>query len=373
MRTINVLELTTTLEVGGTEKMIYYLARGLDKKKFNVTVACLTCGGAIADELRRAGIDVHPLCMKSKFDVGIIYSLYSLIKEKKVDLLHTYLFHANLLGRIVGKLAGVPVIISSERTMGYEGKHRKVMNRITSPLATAFTANSHAVKNFMVEEIRLPEEKINVIYNGVDLEMFELKVEKEKMRKSLGVEREDMVCVTVARLDVLKGVSYLIKAARKVVEEKPNTRFLIVGDGPLKKELKKLSNRLGLDEHVFFLGLRHDIPEILKSSDIFILPSVWEGLPNAVLEAMAAGLPIVATKTAGVPELVSEGETGFLAEPKNPDALAETIIRSLSHKEKLEEMGRIGRKRVEEFFSLEKMIKENELFYEGLIKEKGVL
>jgi glycosyltransferase involved in cell wall biosynthesis len=332
----------------------------------------LTHGGPIADELTAAGIDVRSLGMKSKLDVPAVFRLYRLLREKRVDVLHTYLFHANFLGRIVGRLAGVKVIISSERIMGLEGRYRLVLNRLTSPLADAFTANAQAVKKFMVEEIRLPEEKIAVIYNGVDVGRFDIQVERKMVRDALGLAEGDLACVTVARLDAQKGVRYLIEAARKVVEDKPNVKFLVVGDGPLRGSLEMLSEKLGLTEHVFFLGKKADIARLLKASDVFVLPSVWEGFPNVVLEAMASGLPVIATKTSGTPEAVAEGETGLLVEPKDSDGLAEAILKSLSDLRKLRGMGVCGRKRAEECFSVEKMIRENEKLYVRLTEGKNL-
>ena len=372
MRKLNVLELTTTLEVGGTERMLSYLARGLDAAKFNVTVACLKHGGPIADELSRAGVSVVSLRMKSKLDYAVAFRLYRLLRERRIDILHSYLFHANLLSRIVGRLARVPVIISSERTMGFEGRHRLLINRLTSPLADAYTGNAEAVRQFMISEIGLPEGRTVVIHNGVDLKRFDIEVDRNAVRKRLGLSPTDVVCASVARLDEQKGISYLIEAARKVVEEKPDTRFIIVGDGPLRKSLEGLSTRLGLEEHVLFLGARNDVAEILKASDVFVLPSLWEGFPNVVLEAMASGLPVVATKTSGTPEAVADGDTGLLVEPKDAQGLAEAIRTMVSDEQQRRAMGARGKKRVMELFSLEKMITANEELYLRLAGRKGV-
>lgn len=362
MTKINVLELTTTLEVGGTERMLSYLVRGLDKEKFNVSIACLTHGGAVADELSADGFDVTALNMKGKLDFGVLARLYQLIKEKKVSILHTYLFHANFLGRIVGKLAGVPVIISSERIMGLEGKHRMIANKLTSPLTSALSCNADAVKKFMVEEIGLCTEKITVIHNGVDTEKFGISIDKNKVREKLGISADEVTCITVARLDGQKGMENLIGAAKK----NPKIKFLIAGDGPLREELENKSKD---SENILFLGLRRDIPELLKASDIFILPSLWEGFPNVVLEAMAANLPVIATNTSGTPEAVIDGETGMLVKPGDARQLAEAVKHMSSEPELMKEMGKRGRERAVKFFSLEEMIKKNEELYERLIEE----
>ena len=364
MTKINVLELTTTLEVGGTERMLSYLVRGLDKEKFNVSIACLTHGGAVADELSADGFDVTALNMKGKLDFGVLARLYQLIKEKKVSILHTYLFHANFLGRIVGKLAGVPVIISSERIMGLEGKHRMIANKLTSPLASALSCNAEAVKKFMVEEIGLPAAKITVIHNGVDTEKFGISIDKNKVREKLGISADEVTCITVARLDGQKGIEILIDAAKK----NPKIKFLIAGDGPLREELENKSKSKG-SENILFLGLRRDIPELLQAADIFILPSHWEGFPNVVLEAMAASLPVIATNTSGTPEAVIDGETGMLVKPGDARQLAEAVKHMSSEPELMKEMGKRGRERAVKFFSLEEMIKKNEELYERLIEE----
>ncbi|MFH1787846.1 MAG: glycosyltransferase [Candidatus Altiarchaeota archaeon] len=356
---INVLEFTTTLEVGGTERMLSYLVRGLDKEKFNVSVACLTHGGLLADELSADGFDVTALKMRGKLDVAVIWRLYRLIREKRVDILHTYLFHANLIGRIVGKLAGVPVIISSERIMGLEGRYRLLLNRFTAPLTSALSCNSEAVKKFMTDEVGLPGDKITVIHNGVDLDKFGVGADRKSIRRKLGLKNGDVACMTVARLDRQKGVEHLIDAAAMT----PGAKFLIAGEGPLKEKLEELAKAKGLGKSVTFLGLRRDIPELLKASDVFILPSLWEGFPNVVLEAMAAGLPVIATDTSGTPEAVVQGETGLLVSPANANALSDALKSMISNPERMREMGRKGRARAERFFSLDEMIRKNEDFY----------
>ncbi len=367
MTKINVLLFTTTLEVGGTEKITSILARGFDRRKFNVTVACLSHGGEVAKELRSAGIDVQPLNMKSKFDFTVLLRLYRLLRSCRVDILHSFLFHANLLGRIVGRFAGVPVIISSERTMGMEGKHRALMNKFTSPLASAFTANSNAVSKFMVEEIGLPKEKIYVIYNGVDAESFKVKVNRKKVRESLVLDEHDFVVVSVARLTKLKGFEYLLEAAEKIIAGNSKVKFLIVGDGPNRKNLEEKSGKLGLGGNVIFLGFRDDIAQILSASDLFVLPTIWEGFPNTILEAMAAGLAVVATNTSGIPESVSDGKTGLLFEPRDSEGLYEALESMIKNQEKLKRMGEEGREKILKNFSIQKMINENERLYEKLL------
>lgn len=368
MRKANILELTTTLGVGGTENVVSLLSRGLSREKYNVMVACLDKGGLLADELKQDGIEVHPLNAKGKLDLTIVPKLVRLLKTREIDILHTYLFHANFIGRICGKLAGVPVRISSERIMGMEPKYRLVLNRLTAGLCDAFTANSEAVKRFMVESTGLKPEKIVVIHNGIDTREYNISISKEDERKELGLGESPVVGM-VSRLDRQKGHQYFIESAKIVLMEKQDTQFLIVGDGPLRKELESQVKELGISESVSFLGTRRDIPEILRAMDIFVLSSLWEGLPNVVMEAMASSLPVIATDVCGTPELVADGETGILVEAEDAKGMADAVLELLKNKTIAENMGKMGRKRVEAEFSLKLMIKKNENLYDNLLKK----
>lgn len=370
MYEVNLLYLITELNVGGAEKVLARLVAGLNKEKYRILVCSLQKKGPVADEIEQCGIKVVSLDMKGKLNLNAPLKLFSLLKKEKVDILHSYLFHANLLARIVGRLARVPIIISSERTMEMEGNHRVIINRLTAFLADCITANSNSVREFISRQISIDPKKLVTIYNGLDVSEFQGKRNSSEVRKKWGIDPDKVVIGCVARLDPRKGHEYLFKAAVRVVDKHPNALFLLVGYGLLRKKLEDMTEELGLASKVIFTGVCDDVPRMLSIMDIFVLPSLYEGFPNAVLEAMAASRPVVATSVAGTPEIVVDNETGILVPRANPEALAEAINSLIQTPERAEKMGRAGRLRVENYFSLEKMVKRTEELYEKLIEEK---
>jgi len=330
-------------------------------------------GGAVADEIEKAGARVINLGAKNKLDFRILFRLHRLLKEHKTDILHSFLFHANMLGRIVGKLAGVPVILSCERTMGMESKHRLLLNPLTAPLADKIITVSEAVREFAIAKIGIRPDKLITIYNGVDLSEFSQSPNSkgtEEAKRELGINPSCMVVGTVGHLEKEKGCEYLLQAAAQVSAQDGNVTFLLVGDGSQRAKLENLAEDLSISSNVIFMGYRTDVPRILSVMDIFVLPSLYEGLPNALLEAMAACRPVVATQVGGIPEVVADGETGILVPQRDPGALARAICVLLEHRERAREMGIAGRKQVEKLFSVEKMIAKTEALYEELVKEK---
>lgn len=367
---VNLLYLITELNVGGAEKVLARLVAGLNKERYRVLVCSLQKKGPVADEIELSGIKVVSLDMEGKLNLKAPLKLFSLLKKEKVDILHSYLFHANLLARIVGRLAGVPIIISSERIMEMEGRHRAIINRLTAPLANCITANSNSVREFIRSQIGIDSKKLVTIYNGLDVSDFRKKEDQAEIKKEWGIDPDKVVIGCVARLDPQKGHEYLFKAALRVVDKHPDVVFLLVGYGPLRKKLEDMTEELGLASKVIFTGVCNDVPRMLSIMDIFVLPSLYEGFPNAVLEAMAASRPVIATSVAGTPEIVVDDQTGILVPRANPEALAEAINFLIQNPERAREMGQAGRLRVEDYFSLEKMVEKTEELYEQLIEKK---
>jgi len=372
-RKIKVLYLINALHVGGAERVIARTVPRLDKNRYETIVCCLWMGGAAADEMEKAGVRVINLDAKNKLDLRILFRLYRLLKEHKIDIIHSFLFHANMLGRIVGRLAGVPVILSSERTMEMEDKHQLLLNRLTACLADKIITVSEAVREFAITNIGIEPNKLITIYNGVDLSEFSRNPNREwieEARRELGIDPCHVVVGTVGHLEPEKGCEYLLQAAAQVSAQDGKVTFLLVGDGSQRTKLENLAQDLGISSNVIFMGYRNDIPRILSVMDIFVLPSLYEGLPNALLEAMAASRPVVATQVGGIPEVVADGETGILVPPRDPGALAGAICVLLEDRERAREMGIAGRKQVERLFGIETMVAKTEVLYEELIGEK---
>jgi len=369
MRRIKVLFLITELNVGGAEMVVAKMAAHLNKDRFHCSVCSLLPDGRLADVLQEQGVKTLSLDIKSKLDLGGLFKLVRLLRREKIDILHTHLFHVNLLGRIAGRLAGVPVIISHQHGVERNrSKVRSLLDRLTSRYADLVISTCEVVKETLIKRDKISPGKIRIIYNGV--ETPNVNVESSSVRRDLGIALDAPVIGVVANLRPMKGYDTFLKAARMILDEVENARFLIVGGGPLEDELKALAFKLGIWPQTIFTGFRDDVPNLLATMDVFVLPSLWEGVPMALLEAMAMAKPVVATEVGGIPEIVIDGVTGLLVPPRDPDALAEAIIALLQDRERAEAMGQAGRERVEKYFTVERMVQKTEALYEELIGEK---
>ncbi len=372
MRPISVLHLITELSVGGAQSALVRLLENLDRERFSLQVACLYNGdGLPARQIRELGVPVIDLGMQEdKRRLDAFWHLYRLLRQQKPDILHTWLFHANIPGRVTGRLAGVPVILSSERTMEMEGRTRRWLNRLTAPLADRILCVSQRVADFATQEIGLPGDRILVIPNGVDLSRYQDLPPDEQARQQFGLPTTGLLIGAVSRarpvknLDVLLEAFALLKTSWK--EGNPDLHLAIVGDGPLLPALQAQADRLKISPQVTFLGQQEDIPAFLASLDLFVLPSKFEGMPNAVLEAMAAGKPVIATAVGGVLEIITDGETGLLVPPDAPLPLAEAMQRLLEDEPLRQRLEAAGEQRVCQHFSLSSTTQLTAQLYEEL-------
>ena len=374
MPRVNVLHFITELNViGGAEKALTRLLTHLDRDRFTPTVACLYGGdGPVADEIRALGIPVTDLGMTAKWRVDALWRLYRLLRRKRPTILHTWMFHANLPGRVLGRLAGVPIIITSRRNENIGGAPREHLNRWTARLDDRVIAVCELARQAEIERARVSPEHVVTIYNGIDAEQFPATNPQvvAQVRQTFGIPVDALLVGTVGRLHRQKGFTDLLTAIAQVQERIPTARLLLVGEGELRDDLEIQAQSSGLSNVVTFTGTRSDVAEILAGLDMFVLPSLWEGMPNVVLEAMSAGLPVVATAVGGTPEVVMDGITGLLVPPRDPDGLARAITRLLRDPDLRRKMGRAGRERVERRFGVERMVQATEALYEELVGEK---
>ena len=289
------------------------------------------------------------------------------MKERDIDIVMTTLFYADIIGALAAKLGGVRHVISWDTVSNpAESDEDKWRHRVAYRLCMSFVDKivpvSDGVKQFLIEKRGINPKKIQTIHYGVDLEKYNLVNGKDK-RAELGFAKDDFIVGTVARLTVQKGHTYLIDAAPQIVEKFPKVKFVFVGDGPLRDQLEQKVASLNLKDHFHFLGFREDVTEIVNTFDIFTLPSLFEGLPNVILEAMACARPIVATAVDGTPEAIIDNESGLLVPPENPDVLVESLTQLLSNEELRHKLAKNARKRVEDDFSNEQQLKKfNELY-----------
>ena len=304
------------------------------------------------------------------------WELIRLIRQLKPRVVHAFLPLVTFMGALAGRLNRVPLVITSRRALGTH-QERFVVLRPIDLMADFFshrvTVNSQAVWNDTINRDHINPSKLELIYNGVDPEPFELAASyREKVRKTLGVKREEKVAIVIANLISYKGHSDFVKAARQVIDQLPVAKFLLVGeDRGIQEHLQCEILELGISSHVKFLGQRDDIPQLLAACDISVVPSHEEGFSNTILESMAAGLPVVATSVGGNPEAVLDGATGWLVPPRNPKALAEKLMDLIENPAKAKAWGRRGNERVKRQFSLGGMVERHLRLYEGPRQGKG--
>lgn len=353
----NILQLVFGFDVGGGELKLLELIRLLDKNKYNLIVVSVGKVGAKEEAFKALGYPTMVIPKKCRFDLTLPFKLAKIMRQYDVDLMMSTLFFADIIGAAATFLYKPKAFISWEVITGPMKAHQKLLYRIFANRFDKVVAVSNSIYPYIINVRKQPQEKIQTIYYGVDLHKF-LPVSKKK--------KNGLIFGTVARLVQQKGHRYLLSAIPQVLAQFPGTRWQFVGTGPLEEELKDQAKELGIDHAVEFLGRKDDIPRFLREFDVFILPSLWEGFPNVLLEAMASGIPVIATAVEGTVELVRNNETGVLVEKENPHALADAMLTLLHSPSKVIDFGIKSRKRVEENFSLEKQLKEFEELYDSL-------
>jgi glycosyltransferase involved in cell wall biosynthesis len=370
---LKVMMLAVGLEVGGTERQLLDVSSRLDPRRFNAIVCVLKGEGAIGHELRDRGVKLIALHGKGKWDVRVIYRLWRVMRTERPDIVHAFLFLANIAARVIGRLLRVPVVIGSYRGVEiWKSRLYVFVDRLTAGWAHSMTCCSHAVRQDAMARIGGPSEKYVAIYNGVDIARFAGRTSLTRGRIGLpdGVPAVGVVC----RLsEPTKGLTILLEAFARLVRrpQMEHCRLLVVGDGPARRMLEDLAIRLGLSENVVFAGMRRDVESVMPLVDLFVLPSRYEGFGIAIVEAMAASRPVVASAVGGIPEIVVHGQTGFLVAPGDVGGLVEAMWRVLRHPEQAVLYGLAGLERVRERFSIEATVRRHEELYETLFAASG--
>ncbi|WP_165071040.1 glycosyltransferase [Paludisphaera rhizosphaerae] len=349
----------TDLDVGGAERALTSLTLGLDRRRWSPAVVNLSGEGALAEGIRSAGIPVTSLGLGRRSLLRGAARLASTLKRHRPALVQSFLFHANILSRLAAPMAGSPWVLGGLRVAERQKGWHLTVDRLTSRLGCGSVCVSEGVRRFSVEEGGLDPARLRVIPNGVDLGRID--VASPSRRGDLGVSTDDVLALTVGRLDVQKGLPDLLDAVEEASKIAPRLRLAIVGDGPLRGWLESnVAGRPGLSSRVVVLGRRDDVPSLMKAADLLIHASHWEGMPNVVLEAMAAGLPVVATAVEGTDELVVPGRTGWLVPARDPRSLAAAVVEAAADRETRRRLGQAGRFRVEEEFSIPRMVERYE-------------
>lgn len=365
-----VVHLVEDMRVGGLERNLALIVEHLDRTLFDVSVWCLEEGGAIADELADKGVDLQILDLCTYHRPGNILKLARLLKSHRVDILHTHEYFANTMGRLSGILARTPKrfahIQNSHWTPAERTKRHYLIDRFLSFFCDRVIACSDAARRYQIEVEKIHPDKVVTIYNCTDLSIFNgCDSCRGGARRELGLSDGHILIGSVARLTRVKGHRFFIEAMKKIASEFPQARALLVGDGQERANLEQQVRLLGLEKHVVFLGTRHDVPDVLRAIDVFVLPTVTrEGLPLSIAEAMACEKPVVATDVGGVPEAIVPGATGVLVPPGHPDALAEGILYLLRNPELAKKMGRAGHELCVSKFSVQACVRQIEALYQ---------
>ena len=367
---INILQIVNGFNIGGAELKLLELIRLLDKDKYNIAVCSVGGGGPLQMEFEKLGLNVFVFKKHFRFDLSLLVKAITVMKKQRIDIVQTTLFYADVIGAYAAYLANVPIVISWEVGEHIHRPMRLMAYRLASRKIGNVVAVSRAIQKQIIEEKWIHPENVVMIHYGIDVDKY---VNTHILkREDIGLSKEHIVLGTVARLGEQKGHKYLIAAAPQIVGQFPNVHFVFAGDGPLRHQLENQILRLGLKDHFHLLGFRSDVVNLLHLFDVFVLPSLYEGLPNAVLEAMACNKPVIATGVDGTSEAVVDQVTGYIVPSKHPEALAKRIIQLLSTDGQIQIMGKSGGRCIREHFSIEKQVREFENLYDGLFGKRKI-
>ncbi|UCG61419.1 MAG: glycosyltransferase, partial [Candidatus Zixiibacteriota bacterium] len=368
-RKYNILQFIETSGPGGAETVLVNIARHIDRKRFNPSVV-LHESRWVHEQLKASKIPTRIVPCQRSWDIGFLRRLVRTCRELQVDLIHSHLYGAGLYACLAGFVLRVPVITTLHNELilpGVSERYMPLKNFLIRRLARRIVLVADFMKADYIEKGKFPPDKMLTIYNGIEFGTPVSADDKANVRTELGMVSTDIVVGHVANFRAPKGHRYLIEAAAAVCRNFSHAKFLLVGDfgdGSIKAEVDKLVSEHKLERNVIMLGFRSDVFRLLKAMDVFVLSSISEGHPLSVVEAMGAGLPVVATNVGGLSEIVADGQTGYLVEPKDSTALAEKIGVLIDNRELRETMGGRGRESATGRFSLDTMMKQYEKLYE---------
>lgn len=360
------------LRVGGAQRHLVELFSGIDRRRFAPQVCVGKPGGALTPVIEGMGIPVRSFGMGSTLAeprtlVGLA-RMARRLRTEGVQIVHGYLYLGNILGSLAGTLAGTPIRLVAKRSLDrYSRPAQLHATRLANRFAHRIMCNADAVRRFVQQEEQPDPRKLAVIPNGIHLP-----ADRPAPRRPAGVRSDTHLVGTIGRLSWKKAYSDLLQAAREVCAIRQDVEFVMIGDGPLRRDLERQARDLGIDDRVHFLGEITDAGALLAGFDVFVLPSIIEGMPNVLLEALAAERPVVVTRAGGMPEIVTHETSGLLVSPAAPGELAAGILRLIADPAEARRFGLAGRRVVEERYSDHVMIASFERLYDELTIARGV-
>ena len=364
---MRIIYILPQMDIGGSETHVVRLAEGLCRRGHDVKILCVFEEGRLAPWILEKKVPLEVLHAK-RWGLSVMGQIGQRLWKNPADIVHTYLFGLHLFAGFPARWTDPCAVISSRRGLELSMPWKLLcLEKMGNFFADYVVANSEVVRKWTIQREKLKAEKIITLYNGVDITEFSPGAGRETIRREFNISEGIPLIGTVANFSEPKGYPYLIETAGKILQTRPDCRFLFVGFGPMEADMRSAAARLAHGENILFAGMRRDIPRLLSAMDFFVLASLWEGMPNVVLEAMAMAKPVVSTPAGGVPEVITDGVNGRLVPFRDPQAMAEAILELLNQPEKAAELGRAARRKIETDFTLEHMIDQYENFYRGLI------
>lgn len=362
-RKIHIQHVLLSLQPGGLENGVVNVVNRLNRDRFRSSVCCLKHKGEFAARLVDDQVAVHEMGWRGGNDLFLPFKLASLFRRTKTDIVHTRNAEAFFYGFLGAKFAGVPRIIHSEHGRTFNDRPlRFIVQRLFSRHTDRIFSVTEQLKHDLVGNIGIPASRIEVLYNGVDLGRFK-PASRLEILSQLGFQPGDMVVGSVGRLVTVKNYPLLLQSFRAL--DRKDIKLVFVGDGPERPALEKMATMIGLEKQVRFLGHRDNVAELLAAFDIFVLPSISEGMSNTLLEAMGAGIAAVASDVGGNPEIIREGVDGLLFPSGNVEALVSRLQSLLTNAGRRAQLAQGGRERVHRDFSIDAMISRYERLYES--------
>jgi len=340
MKPLNVLQVCDHLgwegsRMHGVKRLFAWMIPRFDRTRFEVSLVSLRKRDVSEEPLEALGVDITYLA-RSKFDPRTLPALLRVIDRRNIDVLHLHGYGATTFGRLAGAVRRLPTILHEHANLTDTPWFQKIADRMLAPSTDIAIAVSRSTADFVVHARQLSPSLVKVVYLGVPVEDFNREpdgVEIAAARRELGLEAGDFAIGTVTRLHESKGNSYLIEAARQVIAERPHSRFVLVGEGPLRPELEQQASRLGLGNRFVFAGFQRDTARTLSAFDLSVFPSLWEGTPLTAFEALAAGKAIVATDADGLLDILTDGVDAAIVPKRDAGALASRIVWAIDHPE----------------------------------------
>ncbi len=377
MTPIVLAELAGSAAYGGGERYLELLFNRLDRARYRALLICPEPGPFVR-RMKERGVETHLVHLAPLFNPIALWRLTQLLARERVTILQTHGARANFYGRIAGRLAGVPVIISTVHNSLKDYEVRSLRRwcyrfllRVTLPFVHQIICVSDANRLDLIEECPAAAARIQRVHNGVDPSAFPSQPDRKKVREELDIVAGP-VLIMIARLTEAKGHQYLLHALPCLLETWPQLSCVFVGEGELRDQLHRLAIELAVERSCRFVGVREDIADILAAADVAVLPSLSEGFPFVLLEALAMGCPVVASRVNGVPELIEDRKTGLLVPARDSQALAAAIREVLSDPTAASKMGVAGRAVVRERFTVDHMVANTTAIFDAAMQDADV-